>query len=110
MFELQRMYSKMLKVYSFTSNYALDKEDVSQSDMEFDLSDLVLAELFSSEMSSREYNEAFQMVSCQILNSNNYRFSQQGISKFEHLGGNKSKELGGFSEIEMPLNEYKEPI
>lgn len=75
------------KVYSFTSNYALDKEDVSQSDMEFDLSDLVLAELFSSEMSSREYNEAFQMVSCQILNSNEYRFSQQGISKFEHLGG-----------------------
>jgi Mg-chelatase subunit ChlD len=75
------------KVYSFTSNYALDKEDVSQSDMEFDLSDLVLAELFSSEMSSKEYNEAFQMVSCQILNSNNYRFSQQGISKFEHLGG-----------------------
>jgi hypothetical protein len=75
------------KVYSFTSNYALDKEDVSQSEMEFDLSDLVLAELFSSEMSSKEYNEAFQMVSCQILNSNNYRFSQQGISKFEHLGG-----------------------
>jgi hypothetical protein len=75
------------KVYSFTSNYALDKEDVSQSDMEFDLSDLVLAELFSSEMSSKEYNEAFQMVSCQILNSNEYRFSQQGISKFEHLGG-----------------------
>jgi Mg-chelatase subunit ChlD len=75
------------KVYSFTSNYALDKEDVSQSEMEFNLSDLVLAELFSSEMSSKEYNEAFQMVSCQILNSNNYRFSQQGISKFEHLGG-----------------------
>jgi hypothetical protein len=75
------------KVYSFTSNYALDKDDVSQSDMEFDLSDLVLAELFSSEMSSREYNEAFQMVTCQILNSNQYRFSQQGISKFEHLGG-----------------------
>lgn len=75
------------KVYSFTSNYALDKEDVSQSDLEFDLSDLVLAELFSSEMTAREYNEAFQMVSCQILNSNEYRFSQQGISKFEHLGG-----------------------
>lgn len=75
------------KVYSFTSNYSLDKEDVSQSDMEFDLSDLVLAELFSSEMSSKEYNEAFQMVTCQILNSTEYRFSQQGISKFEHLGG-----------------------
>ena len=75
------------RVYSFTSNYSLDKEDVSQSDMEFDLSDLVLAELFSSEMSSKEYNDAFQMVSCQILNSNEYRFSQQGISKFEHLGG-----------------------
>lgn len=75
------------KVYSFTSNYALDKEDVSQSDLEFDLSDLVLAELFSSEMTAGEYNEAFQMVTCQILNSSEYRFSQQGISKFEHLGG-----------------------
>ena len=75
------------KVYSFTSNYSLDKEDVSQSDMEFDLSDLVLAELFSSDMTAKEYNEAFQMVTCQILNSNEYRFSQQGVSKFEHLGG-----------------------
>lgn len=75
------------RVYSFTSNYALDKEDVSQSDMEFDLSELVLAELFSSEMSLKEYNDAFQMVTCQILNSNQYGFSQQGISKFEHLGG-----------------------
>ena len=75
------------RVYSFTSNYSLDKEDVSQSDMEFDLSELVLAELFSSEMSSKEYNDAFQMVTCQILNSDQHRFSQQGISKFEHLGG-----------------------
>jgi phenylpyruvate tautomerase PptA (4-oxalocrotonate tautomerase family) len=75
------------KVYSFTSNYSLDDEDISQSDAEFNLYDLVLAELFSSEMSTKEYNEAFQMVSCQIINSNDYRFSQQGISKFEHLGG-----------------------
>ena len=75
------------KVYSFTSNYSLDDENTDQSDAEFGLYDLVLAELFSSEMSTKEYNEAFQMVSCQIINSNDYRFSQQGISKFEHLGG-----------------------
>jgi hypothetical protein len=75
------------KVYSFTSNYSLDKEDVSQSGMEFNLEDLVLAELFSSEMTAKEYNEAFQMVSCQIANSSDYRFSQQGISQWEHLGG-----------------------
>lgn len=75
------------KVYSFTSNYSLDHADVSQSEMEFDLRDLVLAELFSSEMSAKEYNEAFQMVSYQILSSNAHSFSQSGISKFEYLGG-----------------------
>ena len=75
------------KVYSFTSNYSLEGEDVSQSDMEFDMKGLVLAELFSSEMTAKEYNDAFQMVIMQILNSNEYTFSQQGISKFEHLGG-----------------------
>ncbi len=74
------------KVYSFTSNYSLDNKDVSQSDMELDMQHLVLGELFSSEMSSKEYNEAFEMVSFQLLNSNG-RFSQQGISSFEHLGG-----------------------
>ena len=75
------------KVYSFTSNYALDDLDESQSEMEFDMTNLVLAELFSSEMSKSEYEKAFQMVTHQILNSNRYSFSQQGISKWEHLGG-----------------------
>ena len=75
------------KVYSFTSNYSLDDENTDQSDAEFGLYDLVLAELFSSEMSTKEYNEAFQMITCQILKSNDYSFSQQATSKFEHLGG-----------------------
>jgi hypothetical protein len=77
------------KVYSFTSNYSLDNNDmdIAQSDMEYDLSDLVIAELFSSEMSNKEYNEAFKTVSCQCLLSNQYSFSQAGISKWEHLGG-----------------------
>ena len=75
------------KVYSFTSNYALDDLDESQSEMEFDMTNLVLAELFSSEMSKSEYEKAFQMVTYQILNSNRFSFSQQGISKWEHLGG-----------------------
>ena len=75
------------KVYSFTSNYSLDKEDTDQSDMEFDMTHLVLGELFSSEMTKSEYDNAFKLTSWQILNSSSYNFSQQGISKFEHLGG-----------------------
>lgn len=75
------------KVYSFTSNWSLDERDVSQSGMELDMEHLVLGELFSSEMSTKEYNEAFEMVSFQLLNSMDGRFSQQGTSPFEHLGG-----------------------
>ena len=82
-----RKVSIPFKVYSFTSNYSLDDKDTTQSDAEFDMTPLVLAELFSSEMSVKEYNEAFQMITCQILKSNDYSFSQQATSKFEHLGG-----------------------
>ena len=46
------------KVYSFTSNYSLEGEDVSQSDMEFDMKGLVLAELFSSEMTAKQLSSA----------------------------------------------------
>lgn len=77
------------KVYSFTSNYGLDKSgiDITQSEMEYNMSNVVIAELFSSEMSTKEYNQAFKTVTCQILSSNGYSFSQAGISKWEHLGG-----------------------
>ena len=77
------------QVFSFTSNYAFGDDDkkLTQSEYEFPVTDLVLAELFSSEMSKTEYKKAFTQISEQILNSSEYRFSQTGISKFEHLGG-----------------------
>lgn len=77
------------RVYSFTTNYARDavEEKPTQTDMEFDFRDVVIAELFSSEMSKKEYDKAFQMVTFQILNSGEYHFSQRGVSKWEHLGG-----------------------
>jgi hypothetical protein len=77
------------QVFSFTSNYSFNDDDkkLTQSDYEFPITDLVLAELFSSEMSKTEYKKAFTQISEQILNSTDYSFSQSGISKFEHLGG-----------------------
>lgn len=75
------------EVYSFTSNYSLDGSDVGQSEYEFDMKDLVLANLFSSNMSKAEYKIAFDQVVNQISFSNAGRFSQHGLSPFEHLGG-----------------------
>ena len=75
------------EVYSFTSNYSLDDSDVGQSEYEFDMKDLVLANLFSSNMSKAEYKIAFDQVVNQISFSNAGRFSQHGLSPFEHLGG-----------------------
>lgn len=75
------------KVYSFTSNYALDKMDKTQSEMEIDMQSTVIAELFSSEMTKSEYNKAFEQVSQQIIMSNQDSFSQGTTSPFEHLGG-----------------------
>lgn len=75
------------EVYSFTSNYSLDDSDVGQSEYEFDMKDLVLANLFSSNMSKVEYKIAFDQVVNQISFSSAGRFSQHGLSPFEHLGG-----------------------
>ena len=83
------------EVYSFTSNYSLSdserEEKYNQSDYEFDMSDLVCAQLFSSEMSKAEYELAFKQVSYQVMLSGNdsyYRsFSQCGVSRYEELGG-----------------------
>lgn len=76
------------QVFAFTSNYAFDDDTkLSQSKYEFDITDLVLTELFSSEMSKKDYDIAFNQVCSQVMSSNEYTFSQQGISKFEHLGG-----------------------
>ena len=75
------------EVYSFTSNYSLDNKDVGQSEYEFDMKNLVLANLFSSDMSKAEYKIAFDQVVNQISFSNSGSFSQYGLSPFEHLGG-----------------------
>ena len=76
------------QVFAFTSNYSFDNDKkLTQSKYEFDLSDLVLSELFSSEMSKKDYDVAFNQVCSQVIDSNDYVFSQQGISKWEHLGG-----------------------
>ena len=75
------------EVYSFTSNYSLDNKDVGQSKYEFDMRSLVLANLFSSDMSKAEYKIAFDQVVNQISFSNSGSFSQHGLSPFEHLGG-----------------------
>ena len=75
------------EVYSFTSNYSLDNKDVEQSEYEFDMKNLVLANLFSSDMSKAEYKIAFDQVVNQISFSNVGSFSQHGLSPFEHLGG-----------------------
>ena len=75
------------EVYSFTSNYSLDNKDVGQSEYEFDMKNLVLANLFSSDMSKAEYKIAFDQVVNQISFSNVGTFSQHGLSPFEHLGG-----------------------
>ena len=75
------------EVYSFTSNYSLDNSDVEQSEYEFDMKNLVLANLFSSDMSKAEYKIAFDQVVDQISFSNSGSFSQWKLSPFEHLGG-----------------------
>ena len=75
------------EVYSFTSNYSLDNKDIGQSEYEFDMKNLVLANLFSSDMSKAEYKIAFDQVVNQISFSNVGSFSQHGLSPFEHLGG-----------------------
>lgn len=75
------------EVYSFTSNYSLDNKDVGQSEYEFDMRNLVLANLFSSDMSKAEYKIAFDQVVNQISFSNDGSFYQRGLSSFEHLGG-----------------------
>lgn len=75
------------EVYSFTSNYALDSSDTTQSNYEFDMTNLVLATLFSSDMSKSDYKIAFDQVVRQISSSYDSSFSQAGISPFENLGG-----------------------
>ena len=81
------------EVYSFTSNYSNDDVRLKdkQSEYEFDMSDLVCAQLFSSEMSKTEFETAFRQVSYQVLMSDRdsyyRRYSQYGVSPYEELGG-----------------------
>jgi hypothetical protein len=82
------------EVYSFTSNYSnedIRNNDKAQSEYEFDMGELVCAQLFSSAMSKTEFELAFKQVSYQVLMSDKqgyYRsYSQYGVSPYEALGG-----------------------
>jgi len=72
------------QVYSFTSLHMHSRLD--QNPAEFDMSNLVIAELFSSEMKKAEYDQAFKTVAYQILFSH-ARITDQFTSKYEQLGG-----------------------
>ena len=80
------------EVYSFTSNYSNEvTEKVEQAEYELNMSELVCAQLFSSNMSKAEFELAFKQVSYQVLMSGKdgyyRRFSQYGVSPYEELGG-----------------------
>lgn len=68
------------QVYSFTSNGHASR--LNQSKFEFDMDSTIIAELFSSDMSKNEYEQAFKSVAYQILTND------RGLgSKYEQLGG-----------------------
>lgn len=72
------------QVFSFTSLHTEIK--LEQNENEFDMSNVIIAELFSSDMKKAEYEQAFKTVAYQILFSQ-YRISDQFTSKYETLGG-----------------------
>jgi len=53
------------QVYSFTSLHT--QNSLGQNENEFDMSNVVIAELFSSDMKKAEYEQAFKTVAYQIL-------------------------------------------
>jgi len=71
------------QVYSFTS---LNNHRIKQNENEFDMSNVVIAELFSSDMKKAEYEQAFKTVAYQILFSGRC-IANQFTSKYEQLGG-----------------------
>ena len=74
------------EVYSFTSNWLNNAKDLSdeQTNYEFNMSNLIIAQLFSSDMSKAEYEKAFKQVSYQIMSD---MYSQEYSSPYETLGG-----------------------
>ena len=72
------------QVFSFTSLH--NEIKLEQNENEFDMSNVIIAELFSSDMKKEEYEQAFKTVAYQILFSQ-YRISDQFTSKYEQLGG-----------------------
>lgn len=75
------------EVYGFTSDYRKECDlSNDQSNLEFDMSETMIFELFSSRMSKSDYEKAFTQVSHQILLSKS-SFSQYACSKYEWLGG-----------------------
>ena len=72
------------QVYSFTSLHTEIKFE--QNENEFDMSSVVIAELFSSDMKKAEYEQAFKTVAYQILFSSGC-VNDQFTSKYEQLGG-----------------------
>ena len=72
------------QVFSFTSLH--NEIKLEQNENEFDMSNVIIAELFSSDMKKAEYEQAFKTVAYQILFSQ-YRISDQFTSKYEQLGG-----------------------
>ena len=72
------------QVFSFTSLHSEIK--LEQNENEFDMSNVIIAELFSSDMKKAEYEQAFKTVAYQILFSQ-HRISDQFTSKYETLGG-----------------------
>jgi len=68
------------QVYSFTSSGHANR--LNQSKFEFDMDSTIIAELFSSDMSKNEYEQAFKTIAYQILTND------RGLgSKYEELGG-----------------------
>ena len=72
------------QVFSFTSLH--NEIKLEQNENEFDMSNVIIAELFSSDMKKAEYEQAFKTVAYQILFSQ-YRIADQFTSKYEQLGG-----------------------
>jgi len=74
------------EVYSFTSNWLNNTKDLSdeQTNYEFNMSNLIIAQLFSSDMSKAEYEKAFKQVSYQIMGD---EYSREYASPYESLGG-----------------------
>ena len=72
------------QVFSFTSLH--NEIKLEQNENEFDMSNVIIAELFSSDMKKAEYEQAFKTVAYQVLFST-YRASEEFVSKYEQLGG-----------------------